>query len=116
LPPPETAVYVETVWSALEVIKHSNVIGFIPGPLARGTVEEICIVPVAEKIPPVKIHAITTSAGILTPAARALMSAIRACAAANKRAPAVPARGAERSRLPVRGQTKGRPSAAGSSR
>jgi len=82
LKPPSTPVYLETVWAALEVIKHSNLVGFMPGPLARWAAEEISIVRLAEKIPSIKIHAITQGAAILTPAARALMSAIRASAAA----------------------------------
>lgn len=79
---PSTPVYLETVWAALEVIKHSNIIGFMPAPLARWAENEITIVPVVEKIPPLRIHAITSSTAILTPAARALLSAIRASAAA----------------------------------
>jgi len=79
---PSTPVYLETVWAALEVIKHSNIVGFMPSLLARWAADEISIVPVVEKIPPLKIHAITSSTAILTPAARALMSAIRASAAA----------------------------------
>lgn len=79
--PPTTPLYLETVWSALEVIKHSNLVGFLPSPLAQWAAADISIVPVIEKIPPIRIHAITPSKAILTPAARALMSAIRASAA-----------------------------------
>ena len=77
---PGTPLYLETVWSALEVIKHTDVIGFIPRPLAEAASGAIRIVPVRESLPQLKIHAITPAKAILTPAARALMSAIRASA------------------------------------
>ena len=77
---PATPLYIETVWSALEVIKHSDLVGFIPRSLAERASDEIAIVPVTEKLPKLKIHAIIPSKAILTPAARALMSAIRASA------------------------------------
>lgn len=78
---PTTPLYMETVWSALEVIRHSDLIGIIPRALAQWASEDIRMVPVIEALPTVRIHAITPSKTILTPAARALISAIRARAA-----------------------------------
>ena len=77
LKPPATPLFLETVWSALEVIRHSNLIGFIPGPLAQRGIDDISIVPVAEKLPSLGIHIILPGKSILTPAGRALVSAIR---------------------------------------
>lgn len=81
LRPPATVLYLETVWSALEVIRHSDLIGFIPKPLALWAAQDIAVAPVAEVLPILRIHAITSKKTILTPAARALISAIRASAA-----------------------------------
>ncbi len=81
LKPPTTPLFLETVWSALEVIRHSDLIGFIPRPLALREGKDIVVVPVAETLPSLRIHAITTRKTILTPAGRALISAIRASAA-----------------------------------
>lgn len=78
---PATPLYLQTVWSALEVIKHTDLIGFLPKPLVQSAGGEICIVPVTERVPSLKINAITPAKALLTPAARALMSAIRASAA-----------------------------------
>lgn len=82
---PATPLYLETVWSALEVIKHTDLIGFIPKPLAMDAADRISIVPIAETVAPLRIHAITPSKAILTPAARALISAIRGSAASWQR-------------------------------
>jgi DNA-binding transcriptional LysR family regulator len=62
------------------VIKHSDLVGFIPRPLALRAAKDITVVPVVEELPTLKIHAIIPAKAILTPAARALMSAIRASA------------------------------------
>ena len=78
---PATPLYLETVWSALEVIRHSDLIGFIPRPLALWAAQGIAVAPVVEVLPLLRIHAITSKKTILTPAARALISAIRASAA-----------------------------------
>jgi hypothetical protein len=43
------------------------------------------VAPVAEALPLLRIHAITSRKTILTPAARALISAIRASAAGHQR-------------------------------
>jgi DNA-binding transcriptional LysR family regulator len=80
LQPPDTPLYLESVWSALEVIRHSDLIGFIPKPLVLWSAKDIAVAPVAETLPHVRIHAITSKKTILTPAARALISAIRASA------------------------------------
>lgn len=85
LQPPATPLYLETVWSALEVIRHSDLIGFIPRPLAEWSAQDIAVAPVAEALPLLRIHAITSRKTILTPAARALISAIRASAAGHQR-------------------------------
>lgn len=85
LKPPSTPLFLETVWSALEVIKHTDLIGFIPKPLALAAASEISIVAVAETVPSLKIDAIVPGKAILTPAARALMSAIRASAASRQK-------------------------------
>lgn len=87
LQPPATPLYLQTVWSALEVVKHTDLIGFLPRPLALASAEEIRIVPVAERLPSLRIDAITPAKAILTPAARALMSAIRASAASRAQHP-----------------------------
>ncbi|MEN9773086.1 MAG: hypothetical protein RL322_156 [Pseudomonadota bacterium] len=62
------------------VSQHTDVIGFIPRPLDEAAADAIRIVPVKEPLPKLHIHAITPAKAILTPAARALMSAIRASA------------------------------------
>lgn len=85
LQPPATPLYLETVWSALEVIKHTDLIGFIPRALALSAADQISIVPIAETLPRIKIDIITASQAILTPAARALISAIRASAASGQK-------------------------------
>lgn len=82
LQPPATPLFLETVWSALEVIRHSDLIGFIPRPLAQRGGNEIAIAPVVEKLPNLGIHIIVPGKSILTPAGRALASAIRANVAA----------------------------------
>ena len=79
--PPATPLFLETVWSALEVIRHTDLIGIIPKPLALWAAQDIAIAPIAESLPSLRIHAITPAKSILTPAARALISAIRASAA-----------------------------------
>lgn len=84
LKPPKTLLYLETVWAAMEVIKHSQLVGFIPRPLAQRARDELDVVPVAEALPPIAIDAILPATAILTPAARALMSAVRASAMAWK--------------------------------
>jgi len=78
---PATPLYLQTVWSALEVIQHSDLIGFIPRPLAKWAAQNIAVAPIAESLPVLRIHAITSKKTVLTPAARALISAIRASAA-----------------------------------
>lgn len=83
--PPSTPLFLETVWSALEVVKHTDLIGFIPRPLALSAADGISIVPIAETVPSIKIDAIVAAKAILTPAARALMSAIRASASSRHR-------------------------------
>jgi len=83
---PTTPLYLETVWSALEVIRHSDLVGFIPRPLAEWAAADICVPPLRESFPLLRIHAITPSKTILTPAARALISAIRASAASRQKA------------------------------
>jgi LysR family transcriptional regulator, regulator of abg operon len=82
---PTTPLFLETVWSALEVIRHSDMIGVIPRHLALREASQIVAVPVAETLPLIRIHAITTSKTILTPAARALLSAIRVSSAGHER-------------------------------
>lgn len=84
LKPPTTPLFLETVWSALEVVKHTDLIGFIPKALALSAAQDICTVPITETVPTVRIDAITPRKAILTPAARALMSAIRASAASRQ--------------------------------
>lgn len=85
LKPPNTQLYVDTVWAALEMIKHSQLVGFIPKPLAEWAQDDIAIVPVTEKLPDLRIDIIIASTAILTPAARALVSAVRASASAWQR-------------------------------
>jgi LysR family transcriptional regulator of abg operon len=78
---PASPLYLQTVWSALEVIRHTDLIGFIPRHLALREAKDIVVVPVREKLPTIRIHAITLKNTLLTPAGRALISAIRASAA-----------------------------------
>ncbi len=78
---PASPLYLQTVWSALEVIRHTDLIGFIPRHLALRESKDIVVVPLIEKLPTIRIHAITLKNTLLTPAGRALLSAIRTCAA-----------------------------------
>ncbi|MES2191000.1 MAG: LysR substrate-binding domain-containing protein [Pseudomonadota bacterium] len=78
--PPATPVSLDTVWAALEVIKHSNLVGLIPRLMIESAKDEVVIIPVSEDIAPVRIEVITAKTAILTPAARALLSAVRASA------------------------------------
>jgi LysR family transcriptional regulator, regulator of abg operon len=83
LPAPATPLFLNSVWSALEVIGHTDLMGIIPRPVAQWASRDISIVPVSETLPVIRIHAISPSKTILTPAARALLSAIRASAASH---------------------------------
>ncbi|MEY2803703.1 MAG: hypothetical protein RL657_1039 [Pseudomonadota bacterium] len=78
---PASPLYLQTVWSALEVIRHTDLIGFIPRHLALRESKDMVVVPLTEKLPTIRIHAITLKNTLLTPASRALISAIRTCAA-----------------------------------
>lgn len=84
---PATPLYLGTVWSALEVIGHTDLMGIIPRPVAQWAAQDLCIVPVSEALPMLRIHAFTPSKTVLTPAARALLSAIRASAGSRVRPP-----------------------------
>ncbi|MES2412593.1 MAG: LysR substrate-binding domain-containing protein [Pseudomonadota bacterium] len=77
---PATPIYLDTVWAAMEVVKHSNLVALIPKMLVELASDEIDIITVAENIEPIRIDVITAKMAILTPAARALLSAVRASA------------------------------------
>lgn len=78
--PPATNVYLDTIWGSIEVIKQSNLVALLPRILLEKSSQDIAIIPVAEDIRPIQIEVMTAKMAILTPAARALLSAVRASA------------------------------------
>ena len=78
---PLCVMYVEPGTAALEMIKHTNLVGFVPRPIALAAKHELQIVPVKEKIEPLTISIFMHKQSILTPASQALVSAIRSVSA-----------------------------------
>lgn len=76
---PNTAARSETVETALHLITRSDWACFIPEPLARDAAERgsICMVPIQDPLPELKVSLFRPAKRILTPAAQALYSAIR---------------------------------------
>ena len=75
---PHSQVTLDTVWSALEMIRRSGFVGFIPRPIAESAREQVRIIRVREALPPLQISLIAETGTQLTSAARALISAVRA--------------------------------------
>jgi len=76
--PPRCKVTLDTVWSAIEMIRRTGFVGWVPRPIAESALDRVRIVRVREALPPLQIGLITRTDTLLTTAARALMSAIRA--------------------------------------
>lgn len=81
LTPPACTLYLETIFSAVEMIKHTDLAGLLPAPVAAAAGDAIRIVPIREKIEPLRLSIVTPTRTILTPAARALVSAVTAMSA-----------------------------------
>lgn len=78
LAPPAQSIYLETVSSAVEMIRHTDLAGLLPAPVAAAAGDSLVVVPVRERCEPLRMGIAVPARAILTPAARALVSAIRA--------------------------------------
>ena len=79
LDPPRCKVTLDTVWSAIEMISRTGFVGWVPKPIAESALDRVRIVRIREALPPpLQIGLITRTDTLLTTAARALISAVRA--------------------------------------
>lgn len=78
LAPPAQSIYLETVSSAVEMIRHTEFAGLLPAPVAAAAGDSLVVVPVRKRCEPLRMGIAVPARAILTPAARALVSAIRA--------------------------------------
>lgn len=81
LTPPPCAIYLETIFSAVEMVRHTDLVGLLPAPVAAAAGDTVRIVPIREKCEPLRISIVMPVRTILTPAASALVSAIRTTSA-----------------------------------
>jgi DNA-binding transcriptional LysR family regulator len=75
---PRCKVTLDTVWSAIEMISRTGFVGWVPKPIAESALDRVRIVRIREALPPLQIGLITRTDTLLTTAARALISAVRA--------------------------------------
>ena len=77
---PRYSMLCDSVAAALHMLAHSELVSFVPRPPAvlAERAGEVVIVPVKERAEPVTISVFMPAQAILTPAAQALVSAIRA--------------------------------------
>lgn len=78
LEPPTCVTHCESVGSAFQIIEHSNVASFVPRTLAEEAqaAKLVSIVDVKEKLPSLQISIFLPAQKILTPAGKALYSAV----------------------------------------
>jgi LysR family transcriptional regulator, regulator of abg operon len=81
LTPPRCVIYLETIFSAVEMIKHTHLAGLLPAPVAAAAGDSIRAVPIRERCEPLSLCMVIPTRTMLTPAARALVSAVRATSA-----------------------------------
>jgi DNA-binding transcriptional LysR family regulator len=79
LAPPSCTTYLGTAWAALEMIKNTDLVAFVPRLVAQAEAG-VQVIRVPEQAPQQRICLLFRRESVLTPAAGALLSAIRASA------------------------------------
>jgi DNA-binding transcriptional LysR family regulator len=74
---PACPVHLESIFSAVETIKRTDLVGLLPLPLAQAASPSVRMLPIRERLDSLNVNIILPARSILTPAARALVSAIR---------------------------------------